>query len=30
VHNVGTTDFASSFEPELLPVALTRWKTSAS
>ena len=26
VHNVGTTDFASSFEPELLPVALTRWK----
>lgn len=25
VHNVGTTDFASTFEPELLPVALARW-----
>ncbi len=25
VHNVGTTDFASSFERELLPVALARW-----
>jgi NADP-dependent 3-hydroxy acid dehydrogenase YdfG len=25
VHNVGTTDFASSFERELLPTALARW-----
>jgi NADP-dependent 3-hydroxy acid dehydrogenase YdfG len=25
VHNVGTTDFASSFDRELLPTALARW-----
>lgn len=26
IHNVGGTDFASNFEPALMPAAITRWK----
>jgi NADP-dependent 3-hydroxy acid dehydrogenase YdfG len=26
IHNVGGTDFASNFEPQIMPAAIARWK----